>query len=279
MTGLGNNELVKSVSILHRKPILLAKVSISVLLFLMSIFLGSCVNSQRGSDEQIIITEANLIPSAPIVSPTLSPDRAAEVVRRYLTDTSICKLPCWLGVLPNRTTVEEMHEFLGRLGGESEYANPSEVVSHNYVIKDGFSSFYSESGVIVAYRVEILLNALSELLDDFLKLSAANLIEVYGHPDDITIFRPRLIEPTNLEFYSILTFYHTEGFLVIEEGLLIDSKNDFRCFSNQIAGRMHIVSDTEEKFLAIKNDILDQLAELPDSAYASMAQMAWIYRA
>lgn len=198
-------------------------------------------------------------------APTFSPDEVAEILKPYLPGALACVLPCWLGVTPGQTDVGELHEIFGRFGANSFVIEAENV--HQYSVAGSSTYFNAEDGVIVAYNTHILLNSQSPLLGAFLDFSAESLLRMYGFPDEVTIFRPRMIEPSEFAQYSVVSLYKSQGFLVIEEGVLIDVEDDFRCFSNQFAGRFQIVAAPPEELLRAKDDFLGELVSKPALDY------------
>jgi hypothetical protein len=58
--------------------------------------------------------------------PTLPPDKALARVLELLKTNGSCKLPCWWGIVPGKTSWAETKQILARLGIYSNYSTPSD---------------------------------------------------------------------------------------------------------------------------------------------------------
>ncbi|MBI4731954.1 MAG: hypothetical protein HY781_07490, partial [Chloroflexi bacterium] len=53
--------------------------------------------------------------------PTLSPDDAYARIAAMLNSTSNCQLPCWWGIYPGLTTLQEAYDLISPLRGVGDY--------------------------------------------------------------------------------------------------------------------------------------------------------------
>jgi hypothetical protein len=160
--------------------------------------------------EPIIPTTLPLSLSSPAEStplPILSPDEAREMVKELLENNAGCKLPCWWGITPGKTTWLEARNFLesfavyvGETGGvrvplPSPYSNAT-YMEHGYFIRNG----------IVEYiRVFNFNLAPNYYLPKFL--------ETYGVPEEIYI-RTFAQEEMGIQNFTVDLFYQNLGVLI-----------------------------------------------------------------
>lgn len=119
------------------------------------------------------VTSTTIPPSAtPTPVPTLNPTERQLYLEERLPTNNACALPCWLGILPGKTTWEDARSFIqylgiDRIGGE-ELANSD--------ILYGFGGF--------DFEVPRLLHRFSILVEDKLVKGISLVIEGYQAPRD-----------------------------------------------------------------------------------------------
>jgi hypothetical protein len=138
---------------------------------------------------------------------TLIPEEARKLVQELLENNGGCKLPCWWGITPGKTTWAEAHLFLesfavyiGKTGLvrvplPAPYSNAT-YMDHGYSIKNGIVD------IIHIYNYNLAPNY---YLPKFL--------ETYGQPSEIWIqtFSQEEINQYNFTFHL---FYLDKGILV-----------------------------------------------------------------
>jgi len=146
--------------------------------------------------------------------PTLEPTAALLFVEKLLQNNAGCRLPCWWGITPGKTTWMEAQQFLdsfalllGITGNPDDYGYasfripyPDDMgsISHGYGIKDGIID-----EIIDLYNGNLTTNY--------------NLVEMlnnYGKPSNILI--SAYYEPRHSEYMvEFAVFYIQQGILVI----------------------------------------------------------------
>ena len=143
--------------------------------------------------------------------PVLPTDEAKKMVQELLENNAGCRLPCWWGIVPGKTTWIEARHFLesfavyiGETGGvrvplPSPYSNAT-YMDHGYYINNGIVEYIS------IYNYSLAPNY---YLPKFL--------ENYGQPSEVWIqtFSQEEIGQWNFTYYL---FYMDKGILV-EYGL------------------------------------------------------------
>lgn len=164
---------------------------------------------------------ATLVPTQPPTTfplPTLSADEAQAVMLDLFWNNGGCRLPCWWGITPGRTSWETAQRFLAtfafaiKQGGSLEYPLysvyfivPKEVdpnaeephpiaLTHNYhVIKEIVEVIEVDPGLVSSYK-----------LSEFLK--------AYGSPAEVWLRTYSQAREGDLEF-DVVLFYPQQGLL------------------------------------------------------------------
>lgn len=200
----------------------------------------------------IVCLTACTVTEGPSLTPASITAEPKEVFLERLND-SLCRLPCWIGITPSVSSIDEAHAFFRRLGVDEIESPYSNETLHHYSYELAYITFRSNENRITDINVEIVLNSLSDVLDDFLRFSAENVIKSYGAPDELVVILVRNMEPLAQQPYAILLFYTGQNFIVIEEGVLQDKAADFRCFEDHIAQRLYIITGSRENIFAAQD--------------------------
>lgn len=206
---------------------------------------------------RIIVLVLLLLSSGCIAAPSSntvlrSTEETEELFLRHLNDPS-CELPCWMGITPGITSVHEVHRLFRQIGIEETEVSISDMVVHYYMHELAFMKLESKLGLVTDIEVEIILNSLSDTLDDFLRFSVESMITKHGVPDELIFILMRNVESSTQERYLILSFYSSENFLIVEEGVLINRLLDFRCFENQTTLRISLISSSGDDIGSLQN--------------------------
>jgi len=185
-----------------------------VILLISVLIIASCVPSEIPMVEEVTPTPTSTPSTTPTSSqiiftplPTLTSDKAKELVMELLKSNAGCKLPCWWGIIPGKTTWTEARRFLesfavyvGETGGvrvplPSPYSNAT-YMEHGYFIQNGIVDYMR----IYNYNL-----APNYFLPRFL--------EVYGQPSEIWMqtFSQEEIGQQNFTF---ILFYPDKGILI-----------------------------------------------------------------
>jgi hypothetical protein len=178
------------------------------------------------------ITPTFLIPTwTPL--PTLFPDAARSMVTELLNSNGGCRLPCWWGIEPGKTSWVEARHFLqqfaiaiGGIQGESEnewYITVKVPPPYHQIDTDWIGityidqNYYVNDGIIEAiepYNFDLSPNY---YLPEFL--------EQYGEPSEVWISTFREEEQNSQPFF-IFIFYQDQGILMLYGGGDITDRED-----------------------------------------------------
>jgi hypothetical protein len=152
--------------------------------------------------------------------PTLTNEQI-DSMQNQLQNNEICKLPCWWGIEPGKTTWKDAQDFLLSLGlYPSDGMYPA--VDFSWFYQDGHienSLYFLENGGLVE-TIDIkslLVRTKSERFFSFWKnYSPENILKRYGKPSRIWIKSTSY--GTVGVGYELWLFYDQQGFLIIIGG-------------------------------------------------------------
>ncbi|MBN8657276.1 MAG: hypothetical protein J0M11_16210 [Anaerolineae bacterium] len=220
------------------------------LFFVLGIFLSACgtVSTQPASPAQTgtpaITPTATHTPTATITPlPTLLIDDQESYVKEFLEGNTDCRLPCWWGITPGKTSWQDSETLLRHLGAT-------------------IKQFQSETG---GYNYGVLLRGLPELVFSFYDNGAPNSIvdkifvsgnkgggqdqrefeifwesyspkEVmtkYGIPSRILLDTLGTLGNTDMgkHGYTVWIFYDSLGFMIRYDGFIADEDTFRFCFN------------------------------------------------
>lgn len=143
--------------------------------------------------------------------PTLSPDSVRALITGLLSNNGGCRLPCWWGITPGRTTWQEARSFLETMSPEIivlrdgaygiTYENLPLSLSDSGV---GGATVHVDQGIVQTIRTAVYY-PLEQVLQEYGK---PNEIWVYADTQTINRYIP----------YTIALFYQDHGFLAVYEG-------------------------------------------------------------
>lgn len=137
-----------------------------------------------------------------------------KLVRGLLENNAGCKLPCWWGITPGKTTWVEAHQILEKVsffvgGQESEDTFSASVhalkpypysldsyLEHLYSVKNGIVDY------IRVYNPDVAPN-----------YNLNNFLEVYGQPSEVWM-RTYSKAEMGIQIYTIDLFYQDKGILL-----------------------------------------------------------------
>lgn len=166
----------------------------------------------------------------PTISPTQTPEQTATLtppptlslemrdgeLRQLLQDNVDCKLPCFMGITPEQTTLGELNNFFIRYGLHPyDFHGVVFQVIHdinNAIAPD--TSFYVPYGVVRSMRVRPIQSNEFE----WAIFSPAKVLQDYGAPSKVTFGLQVIHEPspTPLKAWYIMTFYYDELDFIIQ---------------------------------------------------------------
>jgi len=173
--------------------------SSSLLILLGSLILSACIPEQTQT----------VIPNA-----TSESEEAQKLVQDLLESNGGCRLPCWWGITPGKTTWAEARQLLektsmhigGQESGDMFYVDVQAYLPYPYnFAKYMEHSYYIENGVvdyISVYNFDLALN-----------YRLSNFLETYGEPTEIWM---RTYSKYEMDIHPFLVdlFYRDKGILI-----------------------------------------------------------------
>jgi hypothetical protein len=183
------------------------------LLFVLGLALSACGTSptqsalpaQSSTPSQVPSATQTLIPPTSTVTPlptiptlmslpTLNSDQAKETIQALLKESADCLAPCFWGITPSKTTLEEAKQNLAHLGIRPQYTNTldnKEYYDSSYTFDYGLSIsllLATKDGVVQ----NLVVNITPELQQTgvprgWLAYSPETLIARYGIPSQAGI--------------------------------------------------------------------------------------------
>jgi len=149
-------------------------------------------------------------------TPTALPnyDEGQRLVQELLENNAGCKLPCWWGITPGKTTwiearpiLEKVSLFIGgQESGESFSVDLHVLLPYPYGLDAYLShSYYIKNGVVNYISV---FN--SDLAPNY---NLNNLLTVYGQPSEIWM-RTNAKAEMGIQNYTVDLFYQNKGILI-----------------------------------------------------------------
>jgi len=160
------------------------------------------------------ITSITELPKYTTPLPVLPTIEAQKLVKKLLEDNAGCRLPCWWGITPGKTTWVEARPILekvslfigGQESGETFSVDLHILLPYPYGLDSYLShSYYIKSGV-VSY-ISVFNSNLAP------KYNLHNLLAVYGQPSEIWI-RTNAKAEMGIQNYTVDLFYQNKGILI-----------------------------------------------------------------
>jgi len=179
--------------------------------------------------------------------PTLRADEAKKLLYELLKDNGGCKLPCFWGIIPGKTTWQEAKSFLEVFSQKiSIRGDPEKLGSLDVLLP-----FPKEMGTTWHYYYirEGFVDEISSYNDD---LSPAfyltKFLNAYGPPDEVWI-RTQAIEEQGSQPFEVALFYPDQGILMDYSGgdLTTVGENLRNCLGDDLDSPFIILWNVTEK--------------------------------
>lgn len=225
----------------------------------LSLLLVSCSNSQTSVASTLLQPTTTSTPQteSPIVRPStntpvptstlqppLSLEDASKLVAQLLRDNSNCRLPCWWGITPSKTTSQDTRSFLNSFSMiASTNSNRGDDGAVRLRVPNGDGLLYltieydGNDAVISKLIVgvsQLALNEKREYEEEFgdptfitvtESLALSEILNLYGQPDEILVATYSL-QPLGMPVvFDIQLFYPKHGFLIAYKSLMEFSEN------------------------------------------------------
>lgn len=150
--------------------------------------------------------------------PTLSLQMRDAELRQLIIDNVGCQPPCFMGIVPEQTTLGELNNFFIRYGLHP-YDFHRRVFEVNYEMNDEIppdTRFYIQNGVVKSIKVRLIQSHAFE----WALYSPARVLNDLGAPSKVTFGLQVIHEPSPnpLQGWYRMTFYYDDLDLIIHYG-------------------------------------------------------------
>jgi len=155
------------------------------------------------------------------ILPTLSPNQKEQEVLELYLDNGGCELPCWWGIVPGETTIQDVQNRFSIIGKISEgypsNTNPEALIYRVTVIPPKEIDIFKRGEWIV--RLVVVNNTVKGITvgswcsETFSNPILAIFLKRFGEPDEIWIDIVEDIIKTEPPYYSMDLFYPKQGIL------------------------------------------------------------------
>jgi hypothetical protein len=172
----------------------------------------------------------------PTPEPTQYPDALEEQkVKEYLLTNNGCSLPCFWGITPSSTSLEDALEFFQPFGINRKYAVTLYIFSR-FILNGAI--LFEEEGKIVGIEVfgEGRPDEISTFWETWTEYLPQRVIDQYGYPDRIwfdTYHNPEVPDPDRPIGYSFWFFYDEKDFLLVYSGITTKAPEYQVCLGNK----------------------------------------------
>jgi len=160
-----------------------------------------------------------VVPTATLTPPiSFSLELRDSEIRRLMNDDSKCKFPCFLGIVPEQTTLGELKNILQMLGLSPAIYKDIVYNIYNYPDKDipPHAQFFIYKEKVNSIKIDI------EQKNEFewSLYSPANVLKRLGAPSFVTFGLQVVHEPTPTPWkaWYIMTFYYDDLDFIIQYG-------------------------------------------------------------
>jgi len=186
------------------------------LLLLFIVLLAGCINSQ----------EILPIPTQTPL-PTLSSVQIEQEILKLYSDNGGCELPCFWGIVPGKTTFQEVDTRFSLLGEVSEedyrWKNEHKLIPIKIDIPSEIDSFNEKEWsfyIIASNGVVESIIANSRLMKQTSIPTMSNMLSIFGKPEEIWIAVMPYIPKYDADAdYEIALFYPSKGILIMGSGI------------------------------------------------------------
>lgn len=164
---------------------------------------------------------------SPTMAPTLIADQEQVLVLDLLQNNAGCRLPCWWGFTPGKTTWQTAQAFFASLGKiPAEYRAPDML---NYTVTSHIPQHYIDSGQVYIIR-DGLIEAIwvgastvrnretvygdKQFAKDWQRYFLPQLLTTYGQPTGVLLRTFRGVPGGGWIPFNLLLFYPQQGILV-----------------------------------------------------------------
>lgn len=167
--------------------------------------------------------------SLPQPTPTLSREERDSQILNLLMTNAGCELPCWWGIVPGETTLDQTREYIRSLGRELIPPQPSWKLRYydggvdlSKPLMHIHFQFLEQDGVVIATHVNIdhIGLDLSTLYQYWNSYSPSAIMHKYGQPERVWLEIGAMCAAGcgGISHYDLFLFYDHQGILIIYHG-------------------------------------------------------------
>jgi hypothetical protein len=156
----------------------------------------------------------------PVTTPTLVPTLSSELreseIRQILQDDMACKPPCFLSIVPGKTTSQELERMISRYGLPITYSETHGVYSIDPLLHDDFppeAGFFIRDGVVTSTKIHVDPSNPFE----WTMYSPSALLKRYGIPTKVDFNLGGIHEPSDTPqkgWYGMRMYYDDLDFII-----------------------------------------------------------------
>jgi hypothetical protein len=165
--------------------------------------------SRRISSEAATLIQTSL----PTIqtSNTLSPDETLSIAESMIKTNGGCAFPCWLGIIPGKTTWREAYKTLAPFSAD---ISPEELDSSGVSHVDFQFPDSTRRGAYLLSNKEGIVSQIESPED----ISLPDLLTDYGPPSDIRIHAIGVYTMDPVGRYILVLMYQERGFMAVYDG-------------------------------------------------------------
>ncbi len=246
-----------------------------ICIFIVWLFLSNCVGYQNKIDETTKASVSSITPSTiatstkielvtptihVIISPTVTPtkditktitptnltplpENGLEAIRLLYKDNGGCELPCWWGIKPGETTIQQFKQRFSFVENYFENENRFGKLYEPFIKVMPELDDKGEIKPLLITKGDVINGMIinSKWVQKDLDPTLAALLKYFGKPDEIWIYASGIIADEKYGWFEMTLFYPNKGVLMDIAGYLLPKKNNDYLFCPQ---RSDLVSDT-----------------------------------
>jgi len=185
------------------------------------------------SPQMTLTASATIFPiESPTLLPTLEPVDAEKAIQELLQQDLQCRLPCFWGIIPGQTSLEETQRIYNRLNMTFELTYQDGDLQY-YEARRGFDSVLGigvmhkvEDGIVQSITVGMSNSKRETSSDEWFAYSPQNLMRIYGMPSEVEFNVDYPHEPgfpPGTAWYTMAMYFEEKNLIVYYQDALTKS--------------------------------------------------------
>jgi hypothetical protein len=148
--------------------------------------------------------------------PTLPKAQAENFALNLLKTNGGCKLPCWIGITPGKTTWDEAYAFLATFA-ETEYGYGIRSENERYAnLNLPKNSFLNRSEELANFTLKP--DGRIDQIYTHMDIALSDLLRDYGPPTEVRLLAIGVYTMDKFGRYTLVLFYKEQGFMAVYYG-------------------------------------------------------------